>query len=273
MRRPRTVDINYYEWSVIRWLTSTTRSVLSPEGRYIFRELLDQCYVAGGIPKDLELMARKVECTDEQMRRVWPLIEHHFQTDKKDKKILFFAPARAWRTSFFRYLSTQRTNGMRGGRNKGPVNGHGFNGIETNGVSLSDEAKRTKRTNIKRADEAKESPPPAQQSRSSEEPEQSAASVSSPPPLDSPPAAAIEPQEIPEIDKLCFISRELTYYVNELCHLGWQPADEKICAEILKAIEGDLDFFIAKLQQLWKSRRAAPKKSYGWFTSVLRKES
>ena len=300
MRRPRAVDITYYEWSVSRWLNSRTRLVLSPEGRQIFRELLDQCYAAGGIPKDLDLMARRADCTEEQMRRVWPLIEHHFRADKKDKNLLFFGPATVWRGSCFRYVDQQKKNALSTRRNttlypssthfvplksplgtdksgevqnSGPVNGSGVNDMGSGGFSgggsLTKRTKRTKRTKvIKRADESF-SPPPVRESPSLEEHGNLAAS----PPLDSPPPAAIEPEEIPEIDKLCFISRELTYYVNELCHLGWQPADEKICAEILKSIEGDLDFFTAKLGQLWKSRRASPKKSYGWFTSVLRKES
>jgi hypothetical protein len=251
--------------------------MLDPAGRGIYREIIDLCYTQGSIPKDLELLARKVDCTEEQMRRVWPIIEKHFRADKKDKSVLVNHAINTRRNAIIHYHVQQKRNGVQGGKKKEPPNGNGFSGIGTGGLTEFEKCfqptKRTKLTKLtNEANEAKESPPPAQQSRSSEEPGQSATSVSSPPPLDSPPAA-IEPEEIPEIDKLCFISRELTYYVNELCHLGWQPADEKICAEILKAIEGDLDFFTAKLGQLWKSRRASPKKSYGWFTSVLREEN
>jgi hypothetical protein len=267
MRRPWAVDINYYEWSVIRWLASDTRAMLDPAGRGIYREIIDLCYTQGSIPKDLELLARKVDCTEEQMRRVWPIIEKHFRADKKDKSVLVNHAINTRRNAIIHYHVQQKRNGVQGGRKKEPPNGNGFSGIGTGGLTdFENRFKPTKRTNItkrtKRTNEA-----------AGVSPKVDGAPPETPPPLDSPPAAAIEPQEIPEIDKLRFISRELTYYVNELCHLGWQPADEKICAEILKAIEGDLDFFTAKLGQLWKSRRASPKKSYGWFTSTLRKEN
>jgi hypothetical protein len=268
MRRPRAVDVTYYEWSVIRWLASDTRAMLDPAGRGIYREIIDLCYTQGSIPKDLELLARKVDCTEEQMRRVWPIIAKHFKANKKDTSVLVNHAISTRRNAIIHYHVQQKRNGVQGGRKKEPPNGNGFSEIRTGGLTdFENRFKPTKRTNItkrtKRTNEAAGLSPGVEDTP----PE------SSPPPFDSPPPAAIEPEKIPEIDKLCFISRELTYYVNELCHLGWQPADEKICSEILKAIEGDLDFFTAKLGQLWKSRRASPKKSYGWFISVLRKEN
>jgi hypothetical protein len=96
---------------------------------------------------------------------------------------------------------------------------------------------------------------------------------SSPPPFDSPPenhAAAGTP---PADESLEEIRSALAYYVNDLCHLGWAPPDDQICSTIWQSIQGDMEFFRARLVDLWKKRGAKPGKSYAWFASVLRRES
>jgi hypothetical protein len=268
MRRPRAVDITYYEWSVIRWLASDTRAMLDPAGRGIYREIIDLCYTQGSIPKDLELLARKVDCTEEQMRRVWPIIAKHFKANKKDTSVLINHAISTRRNAIIHYHVQQKRNGVQGGRKKEPPNGNGFSNIETGGLTdFENRFKPTKRTNItkrtKRTNEAAglspgvEDPPPE----------------SSPPPFDSPPenhAAAGTP---PADESLEEIRHALAYYMNDLCHLGWAPPDEKICLEVHRSVQGDMDFFRERLIDLWKIRKAKPGKSYAWFTSVLRKEN
>lgn len=103
-RKQRIPDIHFYEWSVIRWLGSDTRALLDPAGRGIFRELLDLCYTQGSIPRDFELMARKADCTVEQINRVWPSISKHFQADKKDKTVFRNRFADTYRRNYFAFI-------------------------------------------------------------------------------------------------------------------------------------------------------------------------
>lgn len=121
MRRTRESTVTYYEWHVSRWLASDTRALLDPAGRGIYREALDLCYATGSIPKDPQLLARKLDCTEEQLRRVWPVISRHFRVDKKHPDTLTNRFADMFRSNFFTYLTDQKTRASKGGKNK---NGH-----------------------------------------------------------------------------------------------------------------------------------------------------
>jgi hypothetical protein len=118
-KKQRVPDIHFYEWSVIRWLTSDTRAKLDPAGRGIFRELLDLCYTQGSIPKDPDLICRKTDCTEEQYRRSWPVMEHHFRQHPHDENLLVNDAACVYRKQYFSYLVHQKRNGSTGGRSNG----------------------------------------------------------------------------------------------------------------------------------------------------------
>jgi hypothetical protein len=262
------VDVTYYEWSVIRWLASDTRAMLDPAGRGIYREIIDLCYTQGSIPKDLELLARKVDCTEEQMRRVWPIIAKHFKANKKDTSVLINHAISTRRNAIIHYHVQQKRNGVQGGRKKEPPKGNGFSGIGTSGLTdFENRFKPTKRTKItKRTKRTNDVAGPSSEV-------DGAPPKNPPPPNDSPPenhAAAGTP---PANESLEEIRSALAYYVNDLCHLGWAPPDEKICLAVRLSVQGDMDFFRERLIDLWKNRKAKPGKSYAWFMSVLGKEN
>jgi hypothetical protein len=139
MRQTRESSVTYYDWHVSRWLASDTRALLDPAGRGIYREALDLCYVTGSIPKDPQLLARKLDCTEEQLRRVWPVISRHFRTDKKHPSTLTNRFADTFRTNFFRYLYQQKQNGMRVKRKAVPLKTTEINKMSSGGVNQTNE--------------------------------------------------------------------------------------------------------------------------------------
>lgn len=116
MKRERKAEIHYYEWSVARWLGSSTRDRLDAAGRAIYREMLDRCYVQGSVPYDFELLAKITAATPEEIERNWATIRSHFQQHPRDKSLLVNKHANVYRKQFFRALKQSRTNGERGGR-------------------------------------------------------------------------------------------------------------------------------------------------------------
>src|SRR5579885_3450223 len=115
-RKNRIPEIHFYEWSITRWFTSSTRQLLDATGRGIFRELLDLCYAQGGIPKDPRLQAAFCGCTVEDIERVWPVIKKHFRAHKNDENLLVNAYAELERRQYFAFVESQRSKGRSGGR-------------------------------------------------------------------------------------------------------------------------------------------------------------
>ena len=78
VKRARAVEIHFYEWRATTWATSETRDRLDAAGRGIYRELLDQCYLQGKFPDDVEWICRKCACSQQEYEKAWPKIERHF---------------------------------------------------------------------------------------------------------------------------------------------------------------------------------------------------
>ena len=152
-KKQRVPDIHFYEWSVIRWLTSDTRARLDPAGRSVFRELLDLCYTQGSIPKDPALICRKSDCTEDQYRRTWPFISRHFRQHPHDENLLVNDAACVYRKQYFSYLVHQKRNGKAGGRPNGKdktltvreMKTSGLSDPETSGVSQEEKRREEKR--------------------------------------------------------------------------------------------------------------------------------
>jgi hypothetical protein len=80
-------------------------------------------------------MARKADCTEEQLRRVWPIISRHFRTDKKHPGTLTNRFADTFRTHYFHYVYQQKQRGVHGGRKKVPLKPNGHNEMLSDGLS------------------------------------------------------------------------------------------------------------------------------------------
>jgi hypothetical protein len=107
VKHTRIPEVHFYEWSVSRWVTSSTRDRLDSSGRGIFRELLDLCFTQGGFPYDVRLLAVKCACTEAEFERVWPVIEKHFPKDKHDPEKRVNNVANTVRRAYFRFLDEQ----------------------------------------------------------------------------------------------------------------------------------------------------------------------
>jgi uncharacterized protein YdaU (DUF1376 family) len=119
MKKPnRVLDLAYYHWSILRWMTSDTRNLLDATGIGIYRELLDRCYAQGSIPAEPELQARISKCTLDQLSAVWPLIKSNFRAIKNHPERLENPPATLYRSSNFTFRGEQIRSGSNGGRAK-----------------------------------------------------------------------------------------------------------------------------------------------------------
>lgn len=77
MRKPA-FPIHSYPWYVHDWRQSMMRLRLSPIGRYVYRELLDQCYIDGSIPNEPELLAKIVDLPRREFDKVWSDVSRAF---------------------------------------------------------------------------------------------------------------------------------------------------------------------------------------------------
>jgi hypothetical protein len=117
LKKTRPLEIHYYEWSVSRWRGSLTFKQLDITGKAIYRELLDQCYDQGSIPKDPVLQALVAGCSLEQVEAVWPIIKRHFVAHRSDGEKLTHPQADLARRNTLNYIKKQRSN--RGGKLRG----------------------------------------------------------------------------------------------------------------------------------------------------------
>lgn len=78
MTKP-TFPVHSYPWYVHDWRQSMMRLRLPALGRYIYRELLDQCYIDGNFPDEPEVLARIVDVPLKEFNRLWPLVSKAFE--------------------------------------------------------------------------------------------------------------------------------------------------------------------------------------------------
>jgi uncharacterized protein YdaU (DUF1376 family) len=71
--------MNSYPWFIDNWLGSRTRMTLSPLARCVYRELLDQCWKHGSLPKDHEILAKMALVSSREFRAAWKEISPLFQ--------------------------------------------------------------------------------------------------------------------------------------------------------------------------------------------------
>jgi uncharacterized protein YdaU (DUF1376 family) len=70
--------MNSYPWFIDNWLSSRTRMRLSPLARCVYRELIDQCWKHGSLPKDEKILAKMSLVSDKEFRAAWREIEELF---------------------------------------------------------------------------------------------------------------------------------------------------------------------------------------------------
>lgn len=74
-----------YMWSVDDWRTDELHTELDNRERGIYRELMDECFVAGSISTDMEVLARFVHEPVEYMTAIWVKISYKFRRVKEGR--------------------------------------------------------------------------------------------------------------------------------------------------------------------------------------------
>ena len=110
--RKRPADISFYEWRVNAWRTSDSFVRLDATGRGIYRDLLDQCYVAGDFELDKEWICNLCRCTMEQLEAAWPKLEKSFPARSNARR--YNALAEVFRKQYFAYVNKQKKHGKSG---------------------------------------------------------------------------------------------------------------------------------------------------------------
>jgi hypothetical protein len=119
--------------------------------RGIYRELLDQCYVAGDFEYDEDWICGLCRCTKDQLAEAWKKIEQSFP--KRDNGRRFNAHSERFRKDFFKFIAKQKKYGK-----TGAVKRHGIKDMDRVAQGLpkatlsQDETKRneTKQDETKR---------------------------------------------------------------------------------------------------------------------------
>jgi uncharacterized protein YdaU (DUF1376 family) len=97
--------MNSYPWFIDNWLSSRTRMRLSPLARCVYRELIDQCWKHGSLPKDEKILAKMALVSDKEFRAAWREIEelfvekngelHHETVDEKRPQLVEYKERQA----------------------------------------------------------------------------------------------------------------------------------------------------------------------------------
>jgi uncharacterized protein YdaU (DUF1376 family) len=97
--------VNSYPWFIDNWLSSRTRMRLSPLARCVYRELIDQCWKHGSLPKDEKILAKMALVSDKEFRAAWREIEelfvekngelHHETVDEKRPQLVEYKERQA----------------------------------------------------------------------------------------------------------------------------------------------------------------------------------
>ena len=74
----RMKPLPYYRWYVQDYRASRNANRLSWQERGIYRELLDECWVEGSIPDDIERLADICRCPVGPMAEAWPTLRRLF---------------------------------------------------------------------------------------------------------------------------------------------------------------------------------------------------
>jgi hypothetical protein len=72
----------------------------------------------------------------------------------------------------------------------------------------------------------------------------------------------------PSPEDIQFVRDSLLGYVQNF-GLGWPPPDDDICRRVFRGAQGDLQGLAKFLVYLAKERRQCPRRSYGWFVTVI----
>jgi uncharacterized protein YdaU (DUF1376 family) len=81
-------DYNSYMWSVTDWRGDDVYDVLDNREKGIYRELIDQCWVAGSITSDPELLARFAREPLDYFAQVWAKIRGKFRSIENGSRLV-----------------------------------------------------------------------------------------------------------------------------------------------------------------------------------------
>lgn len=122
--------MNSYPWFIDNWLGSRTRMTLSPLARCVYRELLDQCWKHGSLPKDHEILSKMALVSPRDFRAAWKEISplfvekngelHHELVDEKRPQLVEYKERQA---EFGRKGAEARLKGSLKAPLKGPLQG------------------------------------------------------------------------------------------------------------------------------------------------------
>ena len=69
----------YYKWFWQDWRANRKAQRMNYIERGLYRELLDECWVEGSIPNDLNILAEICGCPNDVMANAWQVLESCFK--------------------------------------------------------------------------------------------------------------------------------------------------------------------------------------------------
>lgn len=81
-------EFRTYMWSVPDWRTDEMYTMLDNREKGVYRELIDECWVAGSITADMDVLARFVREPLEYFRQVWSKIQTKFRPVQNGERLI-----------------------------------------------------------------------------------------------------------------------------------------------------------------------------------------
>lgn len=106
----------WYPWYWKEWRLNRKVKRMNMTERGIYRELLDECWIEGSLPSDLDGLAEIAGCPLAQMRAAWPALQSSF-TERPDGRIVNDKIARVHAAQFEAY-ERQVKAGKKGARKR-----------------------------------------------------------------------------------------------------------------------------------------------------------
>src|ERR1035437_7375538 len=103
----------WFPWHPQDWRASRKVRRMTPAERGIYRELIDECWLAGSIPHDMDELAEIACCTPSEMAEAWPNIKGCF-SERPDGRFVNDKIARV-HLAQLEVLERQRDSGRKGG--------------------------------------------------------------------------------------------------------------------------------------------------------------
>lgn len=112
----RNEQFTWYPWHPQDWRANRKVARMTPAERGIYRELLDECWLEGSIPGDMDDLAEIARCTPAEMAAAWPALRSSF-SERPDGRFVNDKIARV-HLAQLEALARQRDGGRKGGQQR-----------------------------------------------------------------------------------------------------------------------------------------------------------